>query len=703
MAVMAAVKAAACYAPSTNNWYLFSVVPTGNFSFHIQSQFLDNWIAYVGSDTDFYWYDADKVRAAARRKGDTLMLSYVDQLDRYLDIARDVETESWDYPTKEELRQQRQTLESIRDYAASQLGSRLRSQHALLLMRCNMLLGRHEENTDFWEHTASAYINSAYRDMMRNIYAGALLKTGRTDEATLIFIEQEDLASLYTYYYDKRSVDDIRRLYEQNPDSPAMPFLLQDFANNAQEAIDGLDEYSNMPGKLFISNIAREESEQMCSLARQVVDDGHTSEPALWKSLEAWLQYLGGDRQQAAKTIAKAMKLKGSPRTMANARVLRLYITADQADDDFIAEELAWLERQANETRNSTDFYDNHYTQVYDRLVHQVLVDRYTRDQRPELGMALMAAKEEMALRFYKQRTVNDDYDDYNWNSDYTTDFFVLIDSVPVTAAERYLQFVATPAKQTSALGKWLTAHIPHDTEFLHELIGTKHLRERQWQKAIDYLSQVTEGFINQMNIAPFMAQRDYSVEPWMRRQWIKETLLLSGATHAQTEAGTTRLTAGNQKLQFAREMMQMENNYQQAKGTERQRLAYDLAVRYYQASLWGDAWYLTAYGKSTTCYPEDPRPDFVVKAGQLLDEAAKATDYALREHAVFARAFAPFDAWHTFEWDADASSMVALPIKNRPEYAAMKRLADFATANKDQLSTYVTRCDVLKQFLKTL
>ena len=102
------------------------------------------------------------------------MVSYVQNLQKYLDCARSVSDERWEYPTKEELAARNKSLQSVRTYALGKTKSKLRSQHALLYMRCNMLLAKHQENVTFWEETASQYIETVYKDMMKNIYAGAL-------------------------------------------------------------------------------------------------------------------------------------------------------------------------------------------------------------------------------------------------------------------------------------------------------------------------------------------------------------------------------------------------------------------------------------------------------------------------------------------------------------------------------------------------
>ena len=95
-----------------------------------------------------------------------------------------------------------------------------------------------KSNVEFWENTASQYIETVYKDMMKNIYAGALYKTGQEDRAGEIFAEQGDYQSLMTMFYQKRSYAAIRQEYLKNPNSLVLPFLMQDFVNNAQEAYD---------------------------------------------------------------------------------------------------------------------------------------------------------------------------------------------------------------------------------------------------------------------------------------------------------------------------------------------------------------------------------------------------------------------------------------------------------------------------------
>ena len=164
-----ALPAAACMWTETHNYYLFSVYDRQEFRDRVNEVSLNNWKAYLGiSGDDYFYFDADRIGEAARQKGDQLMADYVAQLERYLECVHVKEREQyeWDYPTAQERQDCTQKLLAIRTYAQGKLTTRLRSQHALLLMRCNMMLGRHGENVNFWEQTASKYIETVYKDMM---------------------------------------------------------------------------------------------------------------------------------------------------------------------------------------------------------------------------------------------------------------------------------------------------------------------------------------------------------------------------------------------------------------------------------------------------------------------------------------------------------------------------------------------------------
>ena len=649
-------QVSACLWIDTHNYYLFRVCNEESFSDRVDKITLDNWKAYLGSNEDYYWYNADEALDFAQKKGDALMASYIQNLGLYLECVSSVRAEQWDYPSKEELNHRKQTLNTVRTYAQGKLKTRLRSQHALLFMRCNMMLGRHAENVTFWEQAASQYIETVYKEMMKNIYAGALLKTGKPDAAGQLFAEMEDWNSLMTQYYKKRSFAAIRQEYLRDANSAVLPFLLQDFVNNAQEAID-TQNGENTQGKLFIRDITSNEAQQMWLFAGQVVREGKTQNPAMWKSAQAWLEFLFGQKQQALADINEAVQLEGTERIRDNARILQFYIKSVQSPltpqfDDYVAGELEW-------------FSTKKYGRALDRTVSQVLIDKYQTAGRQEIAFGLMRA-----IDSYKYATALE-----SMSAAQLLTHLNNLKQSPKTKLERVL-------KHDSGLT---------DQE-LPDLIGTKYLRECQWQEAQEWLTKVPLSYYNAKGYAIYAEKRSYTVEPWVKRQWLPYGM------EWDHEPVSLR---SNPKLDFAREMQKMEGELSVLTGKAREQRCYDLAVRYAQASLNGDCWFLLHDGKSAYGEVGSNEVDFTAKAVSYLRQAGETKDFLLKEKVLFAQSYAYLnpDMWYTVEWDSQTYEQHRKPVPQSAQYKAFAALLNFEQKNASRTSRYVSNCDEYLQF----
>ena len=650
----------ACMWFDNHNYYLYKIYDNREFKDRMQEACNANWKAYLGSTSEYYWFDADELIKAARQKGDDLMVGYVEHLQRYLQCV-DIEQQKqyeWNYPSREEIDQCNKDLTAIRTYALSKTKTRLRSQHALLYMRCNMMLGRHQENITYWEQTASQFIETVYRDMMKNIYAGALYKTGQEDLAGEMFAEMGDYESLMTQYYKKRSFLAIQKEYRKNPNAKVLPFLLQDFVNNVQEAIDALSE--QFGGKLFIRDISRQEAQQMIQFCEQVVQEGKTETPTMWKSAKAWIEYLIDKRQEAARDIIAAAGLQGTDRMKDCTRELMLYITAAQAQpsqdfDDYLADELQWLKG-----REDAEAYN-----ALDRLSHQILFSRYA--DKPERVAALMD---------FNRGTSGD-----------------MLDTLRVDKVEKYLFYRNTPA--TNNLDRLLKSKPlePAEQMALEELIGTKYMRICQWDKAIEWLKNIPTSFYTECGYAVYIANRSYTVEPWAKRQWLRDDVTYSDTKWKIQE---------NPKLKFAREMQTMEASLSVLSGNSLEQRLYELAVRYAQASYRGDCWWLMKNSKSPYDTLSVNSADLLAKSVGLLRQTALSTDLDMKLQSLFALGWREFyndgQFWCEKVWDSEASCYVDRYDPQSPQYRAYQTLYDILYEEPEE-PMYVSRCDEFRQF----
>ena len=655
----------ACIWGELTNPYLFSMYRKTEFKERVEKICDDNWQAYLGTSKEYFWFNTDDIIKAAQHKSDGLMVSYVKNLQKYLNCV-DVERSKlyeWNYPSKEDLATQQRDLQAIRGNTKT----KLRSQHALLYMRCNMMLGRHQENINYWEQTASQFIETVYKDMMKNIYAGALYKTGQEEKAGELFAEMGDYQSLMTQFYRKRSFQAIRQHYQKNPNSKVLPFLLQDFVNNCQEVIDanGAEWFD---GKLFVRRITEQEAAQMRQFCATVVREGKTETPIMWKSAKAWLEYLYGHQKQATSDILEASKLEGTDRMKDCARVLMLFITASQAPDseafdDYLADELVWLKEMEEKEE------DGYFSRAKTRLSHQALMKHYQNNTDKLIAMMDV--------------TNNYHYGEY-------------IDTMCVSQLEKYFAYTNTPAK--SNLDKFLKANIKKDEPAMTDLIGTKYLRLCQWDKAIKWLTYVPASFYNEAGYRMYVLLRKISVEPWITRQWIKD----SDEAKAREYNWTVR---ENPKLLFAKEMQMMEGTMNVLSGKALYQRCYNLATYYAQANFTGDCWWLMRDGKSVGDTLRVNEVDLRAKTKELLQKASQTTDFALKEKALFALSYGELyqedQRWFIKEWNNETYEYDTKPCANTPQYRAFAALATFEKQNATPTSQYVSRCDEYIQFRK--
>jgi hypothetical protein len=649
----------ACAGGWTTNYYLFRIYDSQEFSERVQTTCTDNWKAYLGkSPDDWYWFKADEVIKFAQDKGDALMVSYVQNLEKYLQCARSVSDERWEYPTKEELAARSQSLQNVRTYALNKTKSRLRSQHALLYMRCNMLLGKHQENVTFWENTANQYIETVYKDMMMNIYAGALYKTGRGAEAGELFAEMGDYNSLMTQYYKKRSFAAIRQEYLNNPNAKVLPFLLQDFVNNAQEADDATNPNAEGSGngKLFIRDITKAEALQMRDFCEQVVKEGKTTTPIMWKTAKAWLEFMFADKRQAAKDILAAASLNGTERMKNCTRSLILYITADQAKDseafdNYLTDELKWLDDNPD------------YNYVRDRVLYQTLKKHY-------------ASQTSRLLALYKA-CGSYEHDAYS-------------DTMQIEPLQKYLYYINTPAKNN--LDRYLKARVKYEPYELEDLIATKYMRICQWEKAITWLKDIPKSFYENRGYTVYAANRSWQVEPWIQRQYLKQSV----------EYGDTKWQLkNNPKLTFAQEMQKMEGELNVLSSQAASQRYYDLAIRYAQAHFRGDCWWLMRNGKSVDDAQREGESDLAQIAVNLLQKASLSQDPALKERTIFALCYGNLynTYWYRSVWNSETYKYDIEPDTEALQYAALNRLVDYEAGRTP--ASYVSRCDEFNTFKK--
>lgn len=701
MALMLSVEGFACAGMGTHNYYLFSVFNREKMGQSLFTERLDAfWKNYTNGLVDEWrWHDKE-IYAYAQQKGDKDMVAYLDELKKYLDISDQMQ-ETWDYPTKEQLAERKQTLQNMIVKADAHRNGKMGVQWRLLRMRANMVLGKHQDNLTYWHNVASQLSPSVYKDMMQNIYAGALMNTGNRIEACNEFARQGDMLSMKWGMRNYRNIAGIKTIYAENPNMAVLSYLVQDFVNNAQETLDSYtkdekgemipvdDEWMRMVDARVAS---KQDVDEFIGFAQKVLKEKKTDSPALWKAAIGELQYLYGHHDEAMKTLDEAVKMAGTQRMKDNARAIRLVASVGSkrfqksSYQKWVVEEMRWLVTKSKEDGG----YYNHYREVMDRLIYTELSPRYEKMGDKNLANALLALYENDSVMWGEQ---NESMPDNSWNPNYSGYYYYELSELSADQLVDYYQWLKTKSK--GELEAWAKQAVRMEDNYYLDLIGTRYMSEGKFDKAIDYLKNIPWSFLEGQNISYYMAHRDYSKPRWEGRQRFGKDVVTEGA-HLAT-------LSKNPKLDFCKDIVNMEAQLPVARQGVREDLAYKLATRYFQASVYGDCWYLTDYGWSSYIDTLSTKERlFVDKTIEYLNISKQSTDMQMRLKSLYALAYIPVEPWCDEDYNWQTGATTYLPLRDNHQYKALNELDHFLSIHKN-ISTpnYVSKCDVLRMFRK--
>lgn len=711
---------------SDHNYYMFSVFNRDQTSPAYLYDIANYWQKYAGNTSSvnlsFYRWNKEDILKVAKHKKDAGMLSYLGSLNAYLDACEKLNPNAWNYASKQERLQIQQSLTRLNNTSKIYKGTQLKSQYALLRMRTNMMKGFHQQNITYWNAIASRLPKSPWREAMRNIYARALWKTGKHHQALEIYAEQGDMASIRVLARNYRNLAGIQSIYFKNPNSAMLTYLVQDFVNNCQQTIDSRNQ--NPINKEWIEEIGakviyQKEALSFITFANKVIAENKTQNPCLWRSATAMLHYLYGYQQEAWKESTEAITLDGTQRMKDNARAIRLLVSTRnvQVDSDYpqyLVGEFKWLNEMAKgessrtkgENPKNDDFTnpDIHYVEVKERVAYRALYNRFKtmadkakKEDRQEAGRnyesmatAMYGMMDAYMRTFYKDQQDEEYISRYLYSSEYA----FRLDSLSAQQLADYYHFITS--SHQDAFEQYVCQSLYRNADFFKDMIGTKYLAEGNFGEAARWQKDVSLDFINNQAISFYAEKRSYAVPYWFKHQKVNDSDMWS-------IQGSYAHLKENPKWKFCQEMNQLIGQYNVAReGESREKLAYELATRYYQASCYGDCWYLTHYGKSVADSARTGEADFAAIAQDYLKISKQSSNLTLRYHSLYALSSIGIDPWFKITYDANWKEQKLLQPQSA-QYQAIMEWSKFCHQHPEIVDQYTTRCDVLKQFEKNL
>ena len=681
---VATLQAWACGGWVRPNYYMFSVFNRDLMENPFSQEAKKYWVNYTGDEMAEYSCESlanvkpeefdksdNRIIVAARKKGDTETLNYLRLLVKYLNNDGS-DDNSWNYPTKEQLAQRKVAVQQVLQQAQAYKGSKYKSQYALLVMRCNMTAQNHQANITYWEKTASKLKDNVYKRWMKDIYAGALYNTGKKDKACEIYAELGDMTSIKYCVRKKRNLKGIKEEYAANPNSHTLIFLVQDFVNNTQETLDNGSDPEFMR-YVEATGIYENEMHDFIDFAGKVLAEKKTKSPAMWEAARGFVNYMAGNQADALRQLDNAQTLDGTQRMKDNARACLMLakVKSAQPDEeffDYMLGEYKWLEQKARSGKDNT-ITDPHYQDVFERVTYDALIPQYYRWGMPNQAIALLG----MAAN----------------KNEYAWDYYAQLDTLSSNEFEGYKHYLDNGT--SNPFENWVASYCSIDNTKFYDMMGTKLVREGEFQAAINYLEKVPLSYISEQGISYYMARKDYNQIIWMKRQF------LSFLNEENTPVKS------NAKLQYCRDMVALDNKIANTTGDERNELLYKKASMLYQASHKGDCWYLAHYQNGVYSEKLANEYDFIGTARRLLVAAEHdAESMDLKQRCMFAQAFISgenygYSVVGNYDW---TTNVITYSIDSQvPHYRSITRLLDFAGKDGNLNADYMSKCDIIKKF----
>ena len=681
------------------------------FGDNFEPDFLKFWNDYTGQNLDDYDLtlltensainlDEYKIYAAAKKKNDSEMLEYLRLNNLYRQRRNndydfcsklyieaygdeyDPEWNDWYYPTKEDLDKAKENLAEVITAARGYKGSKYADRYILLAMRALFQSGQFDEVIKYYSESLPRI--PAGSDCLRlidDLYAGALLRTGKQDEAMEIYAKINDNVSLSWCVAGKYEYKTLMDTYNKNHNSKTIPWIMIQFIDNIDFELGRKEFYSKEDS---LQNIAvKRDAANFIAQANKIADSKATDNPALWKSAAAYCNFRLGNYNDAKKQADAAMSMAGSASVKENARMTRLLIYAAEpnytpAYANMMLTELKWLRSKVKaDIVNYIENYETVLAAVKDKKLKAALGGLHYTICKTDINQYA----QNYGLGWFMSI-------DNPGTQDYSSRYFTGLSELTAAETEDFYNNF----NNRDELSKWLWGQIEHNQDYFNDLIGTKYLAEGNFQKAVTFLQKVPMKFLNEQAIAKYMVYRDYAKPKWLGLQLEGNDV---NTWFYDTEDAVPALTK-NPKLEFCKEMISLLGQASQPQK------AYDLATRYYQASEKGDCWHLTHYLHSS--YLQAPvtsaELDFVQEARKHLETATKANDPKLKELALFALAqTSEPDSYEKRVYNYETDKYETIIDRNSQNFKDYQRLYEFEKGRTP--AVLVTECDSYDYFVR--
>lgn len=459
--------------------------------------------------------------------------------------------------------------------------------------------------------------NSLVQDLSLGLKAGALLKTGKKNEAAYLFsrlfasgqakrlsnymsfdwstkrfdennrkaclamcknnTEKANMLGLFILGSNTREFDAIKQIFQLDPKAALLPVLVTREVNKLEEnvlspslAFKGGSKTVTIQYRDINNNDPeyRAWTEQARKMAAWLQGISGVNQEGFYHLAAAHTALITDDFENAGKYLDQCKNQLNEPLQKEQWKMTRLLLTINSRktmDAGFEKELMPSIEWLAAKARKDVEF-----ARFYRRIFADVLAIRYK------------AAKD--ITKYYLCHAVADSIqkaslaDSYGY---FPGTLYHLKTGASSADVEKLIQF--TESKSLSPFELYLVKHADFNRNDLYDIAGTAQMRLYSFAEAEKWFKKLPAGYYNQEPFTTYLAANPFAD--------------LISDTHRPTRQDTAKYT----RLSFARKMESLEKSLASSTDKEKKALyCYELAKGYYHMSYWGNSWMMTEYEWST-------------------------------------------------------------------------------------------------------
>lgn len=538
------------------------------------------------------------------------------------DLAKLIESRNrWDYnkTTPADYQKLLTRIDALR------LTGELNRRKTFLKMRCLFALQDYDACLRLWEMFASKWEDSPLRRRAYGYVAGIYYRKGRFEEAMQIYFEQGDKGSIRQCVNRILQRSTLQEQYDKDPNAPILAHFLEDYANYFYHStFDGFWHENEKENPIW--SAVNRQREQVLALAERAVKEGKTQDPQLWQTFIGFVQMAHADNDLAYQSFCKAESMKKG-------------IMDERIGSYKLAASLRMNQKPAD--------YDDYLGRELDKYL--TIADDFSRNDESRMTISQMLSYEiPTRLNEYIEATKPGHID---LLGDLVFTFFHRIHLLDRTHTTDDVRQVLALLKNgtNDVLTRTLLKHSEITEDAVNEYLGTLLMREGKYEEAATYLEKVSQQFIWQQGIMPYLFMREVPEQLFTRKDY--------------KEYYDMEQVEGNPKLKFCRKVLDLQQQVANSKKDEKAQAAITLANLLFQASEAGDMWAMSEYSWSSYGGHFN---ELDLQAIQYLHEAIGATnDPNLLTQAYFGLAATPASK---SEISMIANTGIFLAAEDQPE-----------------------------------